>query len=339
MPRLGILGTMVWDTIHARDVGREAPVEEWGGIAYALAAAAAAAPDGWELFPIVKVGEDLRGAADRFLAGLGRVASLDGVRTVPQPNNRVELFYHEAGRRCERLTGGVPAWDLEELLPLVRSCDALYLNFIAGWELDLPTARAVAAAFEGPIYCDLHSLLLGVGPDGVRQLRPLAEWRSWLACFDAVQLNEDELATLVDDREDPLALIAGALGERPGVLFVTLQDRGAAWVATRRFLERPLARPPRTALSTPGGPLVSGKVDPDHVVEDPDPTGCGDVWGATCFSALLAGEGLEEAARRANRAAGRNAAYRGATGLHDYLRSRTGLVAGTVRGREGAGES
>ena len=38
MPRLGVLGTMVWDTIHARDPGRDAPIEEWGGIAYALAA-------------------------------------------------------------------------------------------------------------------------------------------------------------------------------------------------------------------------------------------------------------------------------------------------------------
>jgi hypothetical protein len=37
---LGVVGTLVWDRIHARD-GRAAPVEEWGGIAYALAAASA----------------------------------------------------------------------------------------------------------------------------------------------------------------------------------------------------------------------------------------------------------------------------------------------------------
>ena len=43
--RLGILGTMVWDRIHARH-GRTEPVEEWGGISYALAAAVSAAPPG-----------------------------------------------------------------------------------------------------------------------------------------------------------------------------------------------------------------------------------------------------------------------------------------------------
>ena len=36
MPRLGVVGTLVWDTIHGPDGGD--PVEDWGGIAYSLAA-------------------------------------------------------------------------------------------------------------------------------------------------------------------------------------------------------------------------------------------------------------------------------------------------------------
>ena len=34
--RVGVVGTMVWDMIDGRDAGG-GPVEEWGGIAYALA--------------------------------------------------------------------------------------------------------------------------------------------------------------------------------------------------------------------------------------------------------------------------------------------------------------
>ena len=45
MPRLGVLGTLVWDTIHGP--GGEAAVNDWGGIAYTLAAWAAVAPPGW----------------------------------------------------------------------------------------------------------------------------------------------------------------------------------------------------------------------------------------------------------------------------------------------------
>jgi len=329
MPRLGVLGSMVWDTIHARDTGRQAPVEEWGGIAYALAAADAAVPADWSIFPIIKIGADLRDRADAFLATLGRVESLEGARTVPEPNNRVELFYHTAGRRCETLTGGTPAWTLEELLPLARSCDALYVNFIAGWEVDLAGATALRDAVGGPLYGDLHSLMLGIGPGGARMLRPLENWRAWLRSFDVVQMNDDELTTLADGREDPWAMAAEILGPSTGALLVTLGERGVGWVATREFLERPLGRGARTrALATFSERLISGKAPADRVVPEADPTGCGDVWGATCFCALLAGRGLEDSIAGANRAAARNAAYRGATGLNEYLRSPTGIVTG-----------
>ena len=35
MKRLGVIGAMVWDEIHGRDPAAP-PVEEWGGVAYAL---------------------------------------------------------------------------------------------------------------------------------------------------------------------------------------------------------------------------------------------------------------------------------------------------------------
>ncbi len=353
MPRLGVVGTMVWDTIHARDVGRETPVQEWGGIAYALAGVDAGLPEGWSMFPIIKVGRDMRRAADEFFGSLERIDSLDGVRTVPEPNNRVELFYQDAGRRCEKLTGGVPGWSLEEILCLAPSCDAVYVNFIAGWELDLPAARSLRAVVPGPLYCDLHSLMLGVGPDGVRELRALPDWRSWLSSFDMVQLNEDELATLAEGRDDPWTLAADVVGADTKGLLVTLGGRGAAWVATREFWRAPLgswpapfaSRPVSLAAPPSAGrvaaapePLLSGKVDAARVVEGGDPTGCGDVWGATCFTSLLAGADLEAAMRAANAAAARNASFRGASGLAEHLRSASGLITGArPRRRGGAG--
>ena len=35
--RVGVIGTFVWDIIYGRDP-RSEPVEEWGGITYALSA-------------------------------------------------------------------------------------------------------------------------------------------------------------------------------------------------------------------------------------------------------------------------------------------------------------
>jgi len=319
--RLGAVGTLVWDSIHRRDPGRGGPHEEWGGIAYALAAFEALRPEGWELFPILKVGSDLALRARRFLSGLSTARSLDGVRTVPEPNNRVELHYDGGCRRTERLTGGVAGWSRAELEPLARSCDALYVNFIAGWEIDLKAGVWLRDAFTGPLYCDIHSLLLDVGPGGLRVPRAPRRWREWLGCFDYIQVNVDELELLAAEAGgDPWRLAADVVGERPRALFVTLGERGAAWVATTE----PGARA-RSGVRAPGA-VRSGRVPVPEVVADPDPTGCGDVWGMTCFAALLGGAEIEGAVGKANRLASRNAGMRGASRLAERLRSPRGIL-------------
>jgi hypothetical protein len=53
--RVGVIGSFVWDVILGRDP-RDAPVEEWGGITYALGALEAALPDDWEFVPIARSG-------------------------------------------------------------------------------------------------------------------------------------------------------------------------------------------------------------------------------------------------------------------------------------------
>jgi sugar/nucleoside kinase (ribokinase family) len=326
MPRLGVVGTMVWDRIFARD-GWTEPVEEWGGISYALGAIAAARPPGWEVVPIIKVGRDLAESAHSLLRTLPDMDLSTGVHVVPEPNNRVDLHYHEGPRRSEHLRGGVPPWTWPELAPIVDGLDALYVNFISGFEMDLETAKHLRLAFGGPIYADLHSLFLGVGAGGLRTPQPLDCWRDWLRCFDVIQVNEDELGLLAEAWGDPWRFSADVVGEELRLLLVTLGPRGAAYVASPAF--RPDPRAWRTdsglARSRPLG--VPGAVKSAHVPletqpRDGDPTGCGDVWGATCFAQLLSGAPLTKAIREANRAASRNVEHRGATGLHHFLGGR-----------------
>ena len=115
---------------------------------------------------------------------------------------------------------------------MVRDLDAIYLNFISGFELALGTAQALRQGFHGPIYADLHSLFLGMHHDGIRVLQPLAGPAAWFGCFDVVQLNEDEMHQL---SPDPLSLSAGALGAGTSLLVVTLGPKGAAYVAAPGF--------------------------------------------------------------------------------------------------------
>jgi sugar/nucleoside kinase (ribokinase family) len=327
--RVGVLGTMVWDRIHARG-GRTEPVEEWGGVSYALAAAAAACPPGTTIVPLLRVGADLAEQAYQFLRALPNLELDSGVRVVAEPNNRVELRYQDEQRRCERLTGGVGPWTWPELQPAVAGLDALYVNFISGFELELATAQALRAHFRGPIYADLHSLMLGVGPGGVRVPRPLAAWREWLRCFDAVQLNEDELGTLAQAWGDPWLFAAEVVGDEPRLVLVTLGDRGAAYFAAAGFDADPRSwrRAPvlLPEVAAERGPVLTQRVPPELTPRgaDGDPTGCGDVWGASLFMSLLAQRDLDGAMRRANAAAARNVEHRGATGLHYHLQGRIG---------------
>jgi pfkB family carbohydrate kinase len=328
--RIGVVGSLVWDVIHGRDP-LAPPIEEWGGVAYALSGLDAALPSDWEIVPLIKVGRDLSGEAQTFLRSLTRLSPGARCVEVTAPNNRVVLHYQSSERRCERMAGGVPGWTWPELGPMVADVDALYVNFISGFELCLGTAQALRQGFSGPIYADLHSLFLGMQQDGIRVLRPLPDAPSWFGCFDLVQLNEDEMQQITTD---PLALAAEALGVGVSLMTVTLGPRGVAYVAAPGFDRLAVGRsggravgshPKTESLSRPSDrltdrPTVRTALIPAPAVDALDPTGCGDVFGGVAFARLLAGDPVEAALRQASALAARNAAFRGATGLTRHLR-------------------
>ena len=318
-PRLGVVGTLVWDTIHLRD-GHDRPVEEWGGISYALEALAASLSARWRILPIVKVGRDFAEPGLRLLGGIPGVEPHRGVRIVPEPNNRVELRYQDAERRCERHSGGVPPWSWDELRPVAQACDALYVNFISGFEMELETAQALREAFQGPIYADLHSLFLGLGRHGEREPRPLPLQDSWLRCFDAVQMNEDEFALLGRDAGDPWRLAAHAVGPGLKLVTVTMGRRGAAYVAAPDFSPDTSTWHAKRGQVATAAPAITRRIEMPGGPREGDVTGCGDVWGATFFARLLEGDRIERAIATANSMAARNVAHRGARGLHLHLK-------------------
>ena len=316
--RLGVIGTFVWDVIHGRQP-HTAPVEEWGGITYSLAALDAALPEDWEIVPVMKVGFDLADRARTYIHRLRRIAPDATLVEVPYPNNRVELRYFSAERRTETLTGGVPGWNWPTLKPVIDEArlDALYVNYLAGWEMDLDTTAALRAHFPGPMYADLHMLVMAVREDGVRVPRPLSNVREWCSCFDVIQVNEDEMQMMAPD---PMALAATALHAGVRCLVVTLGSRGAVYFAPPGFQR---LRDPR---GSDVGPVRTELIPAERVAEAIDPTGCGDVWGATYFSRLLAGDMFGDAIRAAHRAAARNVEHRGASGLADHLRGKLSVT-------------
>jgi hypothetical protein len=335
MPRVGVIGSFVWDVIYGRaQAGASAntPVEEWGGISYALSGLDAALADDWEIVPIIKVGDDLAPRAADFVRSLRHAAPDAALIAVPYPNNRVELRYYSDERRSEILTGGVPAWSWLGLKPVLDTArlDALYVNFLSGWELDLETMQLIRRHFFGPIYCDLHMLAWAVEASGLRTLRPVSNVREWCASVDFLQMNEDEMSMLAPD---PMALAATALHEGVRSLVVTLGRRGAVYFAAPDFesiADLPRRGPRMTGVEARGpvrtALVPAALVGPDGKSANGDPTGCGDVWGATYYSRLLAGDNFGDAILAAHAAAARNVGHRGATGLADHLRGKISLT-------------
>jgi sugar/nucleoside kinase (ribokinase family) len=301
---------MVWDRIDHPDTPT---VERWGGVAYSLAAATAVLPRGWTVRPLVKVGTDLAGAARSFLDTLPGL-EWSGIVEVPEPTNRVHLRYRDSHHRNERLTGGVRPWRWPELAPHLSDLDGLYVNLISGFELDLPTAQDLRAAFDGPIYSDLHSLLLGMDDDGRRTPRTLPDREAWLDAFDVVQANETELELVAGD-DEPGVVARDAVGRGLAAVLVTRGPFGADWYAVGD-----VSRPWDSAASRRAA--ASGTVPVPVPWPAGDPTGCGDVWGATCFVGLMDGRRLTDAMTEANVVASRNVDHQGAEGLYSHLRAR-----------------
>jgi sugar/nucleoside kinase (ribokinase family) len=319
--RLGIIGTFVWDTVWTladRAAGR--PFESWGGVSFSMASAAAMRPDGWEIVPIAHVGADLLERVHEYLDTLEGIGSRDGIVAVDEPNNRVELVYRDDTSRDETMHGGVPGWRWDELAPHLVGLDALYVNFLSGFEMGLPTARQLRS-LSIPVYADLHSLFLGPPrADGPREPRPLPQWGDWLRCFHAVQMNEGEYELLSGEPLQPDRYPDWMLryGDVRAV-FLTQAERGARFVADRDLFG------PRGE----GRMVEHGAVPALPCAPGGDPTGCGDVWGAAVFCGLLGGLAPLQAVERANAVAAAKLRHRGGTGLFEHL-SRFDFGAGTL---------
>jgi sugar/nucleoside kinase (ribokinase family) len=128
-----------------------------------------------------------------------------------------------------------------------------------------------------------------------------------------------------------MSLAATAIAAGVSCLLVTLGKRGSIYVASPGF-DTICDLPPRTGLSTSprGGTGALGALRTALIPAQPvdgasDPTGCGDVYGATYFSRMVAGDKLNDAMIAAARAAARNVEYRGASGLAAHLRGELSL--------------
>ncbi len=300
-----VIGHLCYDEIHPP--GQE-PVSGFGGIFYSVATLAAVAGNEHKIIPVFGVGEDKR---DELIARFSEFPSIstEGIYTLECQTNKVKLFYGDADERIECSEMIAPPVPVSAVQPFVKRSDAILINMVSGFDVTFDTLYMIndnKSSRNVPVYFDIHSLTLGIDENNKRFRRPMMDWRRWMFYANIVQMNELEAATLTLERlsEEQLAKIMMTLG--PKVMLVTRGDRG---VGVYQADKKKVVQEEIPGIQIPESENQTG------AARTPDPTGCGDVFGAAfLFRYAKSGDGID-AARFANRVAARKAAMQGSNEL------------------------
>ncbi|MBN1154218.1 hypothetical protein JXB12_04785 [candidate division KSB1 bacterium] len=291
---IAILGTFVLDEIHHID---GSVTKSFGGLSYAIAIISQLVSSVDQIFPISKVGYD---AQNDFLSFLSTFPNVRTNGLITEPHSRhtcVNLFYTDAENRYEILNNPFSPMSIRDITPFL-SCNALLLNYITGFELDLNTHHQICQQSSSLVYMDFHSLTLGREDDGRRYHRYLNDWESWLEHVDILQLNEHE-AALLNRSSDYHHFAEHVLNSGVQILNITLGAKGSMLF----FKEQKS--------------IVTNHVDSCFNELAVDVTGCGDAFACGFIIDYLRNKDPLHAARTANYVAGYNSTLSGLKDIHN----------------------
>lgn len=294
---VAVAGTVCLDEI--RHPGKP-PVNGFGGLFYPIITLAQLLGDRDRIIPLCRIGEaDYDGIIAQFDSY--RSIDLNHIKAVPGRNNSVILDYISDFERQEYSINIPPPILIDDLIPVLDS-DILLINFISGREMLHRTFKGLRKRAKIPVYVDLHSIFLGLGERG-RRYYWHRDWSSWHKSGDYVQMNKQEASMLAgSDMTDNGNL-------RDFCYF--LLDKGATAVNITMGYDGCF-----TAWRDDSG--INSKVIPAFSVGDTvDPTGCGDVFGASYVYSLLQGADPLEAAEFGVKVSGVRAVQRHSSDLHN----------------------
>ncbi|MFC1682918.1 carbohydrate kinase family protein [Candidatus Zixiibacteriota bacterium] len=293
--KIALLGTITCDTIFQLQ-GEVS--ESYGGLLYSILPLAMLTEPGATIVPVINLGQDVESPIRAILSRHEQI-SQEGIRVVLERNNRVMLRYTSEGEREEVQQGDLPPLTFQQIEP-VLDADAVLVNFISGSDLSRETFQKVRENTSATVYTDIHSLSLGIDPQGRRFQRPLPEWHKWTAQADVVQVNRGEARLLAGSSLESDAQLL-SFGRRlletgPSILLITLGVEGSLMI------------------SASGGDIGVDRFPAHRPEQFGDTTGCGDVFLAAFVAEHTRSGDPHRASRFANQVAG---AKCGSCGVED----------------------
>lgn len=268
-----VIGNLVWDRIIQID---GAKVEDFGGIAYNLAALGAIATfethsdNLVRISPVCNVGFDIIADAKTFF---GKFFAIDFsfARNIPRKNAVHELRYDAKGYRRECNIGRMP-----EITPVLfkryNEVSTAIVNYIGGDEFPPRYLRWLKDKYDPLIYMDYHSLALGrtvisrKNYKVQRHFRYNPHWQEYVKLADIVQMNQVELKSIfpetVDETESIVQSAKNIFDAGPYIVIITREDKELVVIAGSKYNPEIYIMP-----VYPVRKLI-------------DPTGCGDSFAA-----------------------------------------------------------
>jgi adenosine kinase len=293
---IAIIGHLVWDKINHAN-GRT--IEDFGGIAYNLAALSTVVNSSTRIFPICYLGEDLELKARNYWKRSSNI-DFSYAKTLAQRQEIHVLTYDRVGYRKEDNRNLFPPLNIS----LFNDCpnfDIALVNYIGGDEFPPANLRWFKNNFKSLIYLDFHSLALSRVARNRRYFRCHPHWRKYTALADIVQMNYYELKTLFPGIKDETAQIMDSafkvMETGPRAVIITRENKNliAIWRA---------------------GKKVSRRAFPvSQVSKVVDSTGCGDSFAAGFVNGLCQGKGIEACCQEGLRLASRKITFSGPDGF------------------------
>ncbi len=294
--RLLVIGTIINDHIYHWDGSVS---HSLGGLLYTLLPFKVLLDKKDRVIIRCRVGSDIYDSVSDWLTK-DRITGSAALLKEEQKNNTVELHYSNAQEREERSLYPLPPLRFHEIEPFL-DVDAVFINMISGWELDIDVLRQIRRVFKGLIFMDIHSLALERKADGKRTYRAIPDGNEWLRNADVIQLNKNEWQALAGNME-PELFIQECCFNQNKIINLLLSSKGS-----------------KTYLWEKGS-VLSFAVVPPNEVKVIDPTGCGDAYLAGFGVDYLRKGNAKKAAETANLCAALMGSFKGLPDSGQYLK-------------------